>query len=241
MKKILVMLIGLFLVTGCNANVDISIDKDTVTEKVTVSAANEKEYNQVKNWNGFPVTLYYDEELETPPWMTNREKENGVSYYDTNFEDIDYKFIGTGKFSMEEHTRSSLVRNCFKLYNIIDTDSKKIFSTSKGLICAFKNFDINISTPYVVTTNNASKVDKENNTYTWTINDSNYKDTNIYLEIDFSKKYNETDNDDNKDSKEAQNSNKVRKIITIVIVSGTVIVAFGGLYLYMKKQKASEL
>lgn len=244
MKRIFGLLIVIFFLTGCSATVNVSIDKDTVSETVRVSEQNVNKYNQMKNWGGFPVPLYYDQELEAPLWMPKREKEAGVSYYNVSFDDANKTIVTSGKFSKNQHNRSSIVRRCFKLYNVISEGDKTIFSTSNGLICAFKNFDIVVNTPYTVVANNASKVDTDTNTYTWSVNDSNANDIGVYLEIDFSKKYNEPETnygDNNETSNQQKGENTSSTLIYIFIIASIIILAVGGIYLYKRKQKVSSL
>ena len=126
MKKYLLIILLAFLITGCKANVNISIDKDNVSEKVIVYEKDAKLYNKYKKWGGFPVPLYYDQKLEAPMWMPNREKEQGVPYYNVTMNDTEKTIVTTGQFALNEHQRSSLVRNCFKLYNVISENNKTI-------------------------------------------------------------------------------------------------------------------
>ena len=247
MKKYYILIFILLLLTGCKATATISIDKNTITETVKVSEKDNKKYNSYKNWNGFPVPLYYDQELEAPLWVPKREKEDGVLYYDVNSYDQNHTIITSGKFNLNNHNRSSLVRNCFKLYNVISKNNKTIFSTSKGLICAFKQFDIIVTTPYTVTSHNASKVDTNTNTYTWNINNSNVKTASVFLEVDFSKKYNEKEASNNKKNNTSQqeniiinnhNTNAIGYIIIVIIIVAIIIM---GIYLYKRKGKVSSL
>ena len=244
MKKIYFLFVIVLFLTGCSATANISIDKDSVIENIIVSEQDTNKYNKYKNWGGFPVPLYYDQELQAPLWMPNREKEKGVSYYDVVKNDSNKTIEITGKFTSKNHNRSSLVRNCFRFYNVINEGSKTIFSTSKGLTCAFKNFDIKVSTPYTVVTHNADKVDSENNVFTWKVNSSNSKNVGIYLEIDFSKKYNETETsygDNNETSNQQKGENTSSTLIYIFIIVAIIILAVGGIYLYRRKQKVSSL
>ena len=119
MKKIILLFILVLFITGCKATVNVNIDKDNVTEKVSVYEKNTTTYNNMKNWEGFPVPLYYNQDLEVPSWMPNREKEQGVPYYNVEFNDDINTITGTGKFSFNNYKRSSLVNNCFKLSSFI--------------------------------------------------------------------------------------------------------------------------
>lgn len=234
MKKIYFLFVIVLLLTGCSATANISIDKDSVIENIIVSEQNTNKFNKYKNWGGFPVPLYYDQELQAPLWMPNREKEKGVSYYDVVKNDSNKTIEITGKFTPKNHNRSSLVRNCFRFYNVINEGSKTIFSTSRGLTCAFKNFDIKVSTPYTVVTHNADKVDSENNVFTWKVNSSNSKNVGIYLEIDFSKKFKEDENTNTTNNTQKENESNVLMYTVIIIVSLLII---GGLYFYTKFKK----
>lgn len=243
MKKIFVLIVFVFCLTGCNGVAKINIEKDEITENITVYSSNDSEYAKVKNWNGLPLPLYYDQELENP-FSNNKEKEKGVRYYNVNFDDTSKIAKATASFDINNHTRSSFIRGCFKYYNISENDGTIIFSTSLGLICSFTNFDVIISTPYKVVNNNAEKVDKVNNTYTWNINESNSKDISIYLEVDFSKKYNETDSDIiSDDSSDAifdgkETSNNVVFIVIAIIIILSLITIF---VLKNKKNKISKI
>lgn len=239
MKKIHLLFIIVLFLTGCSASANISIDKNSIVETVNIIEQDTNKYNKYKNWNGFPVPLYYDQDLKVPLWMQNREKESGVSYYDVKNDDNNKTLNITGKFTVNNHNRSSLVRNCFKLYNVINENSKTIFSTSQGLTCAFKNFDIRISTPYTVVTNNADKVDSENNVFIWNINSSNAKNASVYLEVDFSKKYKEDENTNYEDT--SQKEEKSNNFIYIIVIIVTTIIILFGLYFYtnIKKRNTS--
>ena len=236
MKRIYILLIIVLFLTGCSSVVNIAIDKNSVTETVNISESNLSRYNAIKNWNGFPAPLYYDQELDAPMWMPSREKENGVSYYDVVSDDQNHSLKITGNFKLKEHTRSYLVRHCFRFYNVITEGQRTIFSTSKGLTCSYRNFSIVVSTPYVVINNNADGVDKDNNTFTWNINNSNYRDVGLYMEVDFSKKFKEESNNNNNiPAKTTTNSNYIHIIVGVIIA----LVALSGLYLYSRRQKNS--
>lgn len=240
MRKLYILIIGIFLLTGCNGNVTINIDKNSIKETVKVSEPVQTKYNEIKQWSGFPIPLYYDQELKAPLWMPNREKESGVSYYNDKKDDTSKTIEVTGNFDLKNHNRSNLVRSCFKYYNVIQEGNKTIFSTSQGLICAFNNFDVVINTPYSVITNNATSVDTNTNTYTWKINNSNKKTTNIYLEIDFSKKYNSssTEKSKNNNGNIEKNSDTIAKYIITVIIGVSLIIAA---IVFLKKIKNNNI
>ena len=244
MRKTFILLISMLLLTGCKATANVSIDKDYVKETVSVTGNDTSEYNEMKNWGGFPVPLYFDQSLQAPLWMPNREKEAGVLYYDVVTNDSNKTIVASANFSRKEHSRSSLVRRCFKLYNVIDEEEKTIFSTSKGLICALNNFDVVVQTPYLVINNNASKVDSDTNTYTWNVNKTNAKNISVYLEVDFSKKYNQTESSTNDGNNEAVQNPEDKANILVYIIIGiifVIILIVFALYLNKKKKEVSNI
>ena len=248
MKKLLLLLIVTFLLTGCHAVANIDIEKDKITENITVTADSDKEYSKVKNWSGFPLTLYYDQDLENP-FGDSRERESGVEYYSEKFDDSTKTLVSNATFNLGNHTRSSLVRGCFNLYNVgeDENDSNIVaFATSEGITCDFSNFDVVISTPYEVVSNNADSVDSVNNIYTWSVKDSNKNNTSISIVIDFSKRFNEkttvnSNEDNSKNEIENEQNNDSAILVYIIIIIIVVLIVILLLILKKKKDKSSEL
>ena len=241
MKKIIFLLICVCFLTGCSSVVELNIDEDSVYESISVSANSVSEYNEIKNWSGFPLTLYVDQELENP-W--SGKVEEGVPYYNVNFDDSNKSALITGNFSLKNHVRSSIIKNCFDYYNIVSgKNGSTIFSTSRGLTCKFQEFSLIVKTPYLVISNNADSVDEESNTYTWVINKKNYEDINVYLELDFSSKYNEFDSeliDNSSVDTDVSDSNNIT-VLLLLFGSVFIILVFGILYLKKKKDKNSMI
>ncbi len=242
MKKIYILSLLAFILCGCSATMNINLEKNSITEEVNVQASNDTEYTEIKNWNGFPLTLYYDQELSNP--FNTSEKENGVPYYNTEFNDNDKTAKVTGVFNFTEHTRSSIIRNCFKYYEIRKVDNKNIYDlyTSHGLICDFNNFDINITTPYKVINHNADSFNSETNTYTWKITKSNSQNANVFLEVDFTKNKNSTGTHSKKKSQSTTktNMNTTKSILLILIIIPLLLVLLVT-KLYKKHKKISKI
>ncbi len=245
MKKFIILLILAFTMTGCAATANINIDKNEITEEYIIKG-NKSDYSNIKENATFPVPLYYDADLSNP-YSNSGEKESGVDYYDVVADDTNRKITINGKFSLDNHIRSSAVRNCFRYYNIVNTEitDEKEFSTSNGLTCAFSNFTVNIKTPYKVTSNNADKVDKKNNIYTWKFTDKNSTEKGIDITINFSKKYNQVSkpNQSSNNGKETEKKeeNTSKTIWPIVIVPLSILIVVAGIVLKKKKDKASSL
>ena len=236
MKKICLILITILCLTGCSSVVNIDIGNDKVSEEVVLTAGSDNEYYKIKNANVFPLTLYYDQELKNP--FNANEEESGVRYYNVT-SDIDSKKVTvTGNFDYDSHVRSSVVRNCFKLYNILKENNEVIFSTSEGIICSYNKFTLNVTTPYVVTSSNASKIDRSTNTYTWNFNKQNARNAYVNLKIDLSKKANAYNGNFNDEEISSKSNNNVL-FITILMIVFMIVISV--IYVYKKKKSSSDV
>ncbi len=245
-KKSILCLIILFSMSGCSAVVNINIDKNRINEEYLITG-NSSDYEKIKETISYPIPLEYDAELENP-FSGSKEKEEGVAYYNITTDDISKKAIIKGSFSLNNHTNSNIIRNCFKYYNILKdgSESKLIFSTSRGLTCNFNKFTLNIKSPYKILESNASKIDEENNIYTWQSNDKNSRDFSVYFNIDLSKKYKEDtqpsdstpDVSDNTPDTQSNFNSSVLIIIGVILL---IFIIAGTIILTNKKRKASSL
>lgn len=228
----------IFLLTGCSSVITINIDDNQIIENLEIVADNQIEYNEIKNWSGFPITLYYNQALSNP--FSSNEKEPGVPYYDVAFNNASTTNI-TGNFTFEDHVRSSIIRNCFKNYNIIIEGEKVIFSTSEGLICKFTEFDIVVVTPYKIETNNADSFNEMKNSLTWNVNNSNYINKQIYFEIDFSKDKDNQSIEENSLISDNGENNSFIIVLLIIFAVIFVIVIIIGIILYKKNRSSSKV
>ena len=242
-KKSILFIVILFCMSGCSAVVNINIDKDSVSEEYLISG-NSSDYKTIKENVSYSLPLSYDAEVENP-FSGNTTKEAGIDYYDITTDDTNKKATIRGNFTLNNHTKSNVIRNCFKYYNILggENSDEMVFSTSNGLTCEFNNFTLNIKTPYKVVASNANKVDEQNNIYTWQSNNKNSKEFGVNLTIDFSQKYNETNKSDNQENKNEQQNTKNtnNSFIWIIILIIIIITIIAFIILKNKERKVSEI
>lgn len=237
LKKYSFLVLLLFFLTGCTATVNVTIDKDSVEENIIVKGSNITEYNEIRNWSGFPLEKNYDDYMENYLSVDNNRK-SGVSYYDVTNNNETLTTNVSSSFNYFEYENSSIVRNCFEYFNILEEGDMVIFSTSKGLRCNFNNFNIVVNTPYLVTTNNASNVNTSTNTFTWTVGESAPSNFGIFMEIDLSKKYNESASNTNNELTESNSTYLVLIIVGILFAIGVIALV---LFLLKKKNESSSL
>ena len=176
MKKIFVILflsLSLFL-SGCTAEYNIEINEDKVSENTVLtidkSRLTEPLYNTLINDN----SVYLDED-EYYAIEESEDESNSI---------FSYKYI----HDINKFADSRIINWCYNDREIINNENTLTISTKGSFNCAnresrsyVENARINIKTDLEVLENNADEVN--DNTYTWIINENNYRDKPIYIQI----------------------------------------------------------
>ena len=245
-KKLLILLLFIFLATGCQAEYNIVIDENTVNEQLLVYETDMNKWNTIQGnnvltyqqyqqeYNNAPVGIYYNDQ--------NVDAETGFNpnrqYYTINLLNENNKkgLSLTNNFGINRYVDSYIIRNCFKYINISNQSDTINISTNNELSCmnyidGLDKITINIKTDYEVLETNANSVNDK--TYTWVITKNNYTNSNIYIKIN----KNSTSNPNS--STKANNGEIVSKfqIIYIVIVIAMLLL---GLLIYLIFKKNSE-
>lgn len=167
MKKIIMLLVVIML-TGCTVNYNVTIDKDNITENVKISVPmNEVDENTFSEQvSGFNSSYNI---------KTNVEDDNYIANLNRNFDFTNYN-------------NSTFMNKCYDEVNITNTDSDITIKTSNTFHCIKMEDDfetqkvtVNIKTKLKVKDNNADEIN--GNTYTWIIDENNYADKQIYMQI----------------------------------------------------------
>lgn len=205
MKKIFLLLITAFLLTGCTATYEINLTKNKIDDKITIMTNS----NNVKTANDTTTDLFTKKLGE---W------ENGHDFYKreivTTAEETGYQY--TYSFNYNEYDAMSQIRKCYNDFNL-KYDKYIILSTSQEFLCKtyypqVKTYTITITSEYEITNSNADSV--KDNTHTWHINSNNYKNKPINIQINKEKKY--TPPKDN-------SGENLKRIIIILFFIGLVI------------------
>ena len=213
MKKKLFILIGfLLLLTGCTAEVNITLSDEKVHEIITIDSYPTGEITTDIIKNGFRKNvpaynkvLLIDSEEDKP--------KSGVSYYKYSMTELGnngyrttYKF--DFPFSYYDDARS--LKQSYVTSMIDNTGDKFVIKTDTVnqnfyLYPELDKLVINIDSKYPVVDSNADICN--NNKCTWTITRSNYTNKEIYIKINKSKSNNndtkkEDQKEDNKEEKQ---------------------------------------
>jgi len=270
MKKIISMLFLIILLSGCSVDYQLEINEDfTLEENLYLVESKVKllEYgDNVTSVINEMVNFYTNEENNIEPKVEIENLEFDRNY--TREENIKYNFNKSFK-SLNEYNNSLFFRYYFKDTNVIsDSETYTIFASNfnfdnvNKLTNDYKykfNVDkiyITIKLPFEVLESNAIKVDKETNTYYWSIEKDNY-DRNQLI-IRFSKNNKVLNNNYENNSNVFENA--IGDIITNVsggkidgnetvednriLLYGTIIIIVIGIvsYFVMKKiRKANQI
>lgn len=190
MKKIVVLIIFLFLVTGCSVEYKLTINEDlSIIEKAKLTGTSDFFANYYKTTKTNVLKSYIDIYESTL-------KENNYSYElikdNTPYVDVEKKYDNIKMYTEE----SILINNYFEEVKYTENGNIKRIETSgydKGSSddnrdrFYLREISISIKCPYKVKDHNAKKVDEKTNTYIYELNNDGDK---IILEFDSSKKYN---------------------------------------------------
>ena len=211
MKKRLFLLILLsFLLCGCTANVNITINDNIVSERVSIVEApyGDASISDIASQYRKYVPAFKDTIIvDTMP----DAKEDGVKYYRQSGTEVNgsYNAYYQYDYNFREFKNSTSINSAFKSSTVqYDSYEKTIlFSTESSGMVLFDSYPqldevkINITTNYKVLENNADY--NSGNVYTWVFNKNTKKGVYLLLE-DKEGKSVKTDNQesDNKGDKE---------------------------------------
>ena len=188
-KRLFFLVILAFLLCGCTARVNISINDSTISERISISEApyGEATINDIAQQYRKYIPAFKDTMIvDTMPDVATE----GVKYYRTsgtatnNIYNAYYQF----DYNFKEYKNATSINNAFKSSMVqYDAYEKEILiSTESSGITLFSSYPqleeitINISTNYRVKENNADYV--SGNVYTWVFNKSTKKGVYLLLE-----------------------------------------------------------
>lgn len=196
MKKIFLITVLIFLLTGCQVDYNLTIDKNLeVLEEVNMTGTNEffstysktSKINVIKMLfddysknllvnNNYNYEFVEPQKKEENPYLLASKKYNNLKDYSDNtifyqqfFEDIKYSENG------------NLIRIETVGFNPNDPENPDRYNIHK--------LTIKIKSNYIVTDHNASKVNEDTNTYYYEINEDT-EDFSLKFEFDKTKEFN---------------------------------------------------
>lgn len=217
MKNKLLLLMTIFLLSGCTAEYNVNITPENASELTTINGLTNENY---------PVTAYINDQGASE---TN-EKIPGLEYYDitSNADTVNYRFT----FPLERYGESTGVNYCYKNVSIYKNENNYHLQTNNFNSCLdfysdLEQIKVNLhfDENFTITDHNADEA--KDNTYTWVINRNNYN--NKTLEITYSLKESNKSNID-------RASNRWRNIFLIIGCFGVLIIVLISIVKFKNKK-----
>lgn len=244
MKKIKLLLLLFFIVitcTGCTIEYNINITKNKIEEVIKVNDyISETRTNQdiMEHYNTWYPTFvnYIPEGQETIELEDYNKKIEGIEYHAKTINEINngYQYTYEYIYPIDKYYDSYVLASSFIETTVHKGYNNLVIKTSKeNLLCQYDYFDsvkVNItidSEVYKLNYTNTSNI--KNNTYTWTLDRSNCKDSQIILTLDKIIEKNEQN-----DNKEPKNKNSE---YTMYIFFGIMLIFVIIGYIIFKKMK----
>lgn len=185
-KKYLFLITTLFLITGCSATYNLTIDDKGYNEELIITATNKGENNSLIS---YPQVVFNDQEGADDIGSLTQKIE-GIEYYNDEEEinnglkkiKYDYLFKNSSNY-----LRSNIINNNFDLiaidkYKYDEKTEYTYISTSDKFnyienMPELENITINVTNKFKVISTNADEVN--GNLYTWYITKDNQKAINM--------------------------------------------------------------
>ena len=180
MKKIIILTI--LLLTGCGMKYELNIKKDYIEENIDFTLTK----NGIKNDSIHDMNVksddFVDTMIETKISAFNQDIYNDDIYYEKKYEQDgnDYSFNLNYKFYNQKYASSRFATECFENHEVRFNDNKVYIHLSGEFYCYYDGtVDIIIKSDYKFKSANGKK---NGNSYSWTIDESNYQNVDIELE-----------------------------------------------------------
>jgi len=181
--KILIIIISIFIFSGCKGEYNIIINKDlTISENVNISIENkDNAYEKT-------INLFENNDIEESRYnVTQNDDYVNIKYKEdfSNFEDyfLNSKFYNR-IISNEDFNKNNkgLKYKSFANLKLDDKENSKLNNSFY-----ISNLKINITSPYTIKENNADEV--KNNTLTWILNENDTQ-KKFYFNLEYMKQNN---------------------------------------------------
>lgn len=177
MKKVLLFIVCILMLTGCDVEYNLTIDNYSFDEKITLSLLKQDiSFENMKDYlkNKIPIS---NERYET------RFYESSIDVHENSYDLVydyshDFNSFKQGFFVNNCYTDISIDEEADEI-NISSGQDFKCLNPDNGLVA--DNAKINIKTKLEVLDNNADSVNGD--TYTWNIDRNNYETKTINLKL----------------------------------------------------------
>lgn len=239
-KMLMIIILILTLTTGCSVEYNIIVNNDNIKEEIIVNdtiSQYRSKTSILEHYNKwYPTYVNYMQNEETIPLPNFNKKYDGIKYHEKSIKEINngYQYKYLYKHNLFEYSDSYALANTFKEITVQETPDVLVLKTSReSYFCNYNYFDsikINITfNPKEYKINYTNSTNIKDNTYTWTINNSNCKNSEIVLTLNKIT--------DNKTEEEKAKNDYTMYIFCSILL---VIITLGYIYIKRKKSKLDD-
>lgn len=231
-KKILLIVIASFILSGCSVTYNLTIDENAIKEETLIHQDNSNLEELNNLYLDKPVNykvFVEDDDIES----IGKENDIYVRKFVARDGGIDVRYF-YDKFNKNTIASSFAARKAFEnIGYYYDKSSNTIqLSTNNGSKAFFEypeldNLTINITTSYNVRSHNATSV--KDNTYTWVFKrDDNSKNIVLVMEIEKKEEENKPNKDQDKEPKEKEDKESKTSPwqLILIFIGGFIVVLF---------------
>lgn len=231
----LIILLSIIVLSGCEANYTITIDKNNINEKIEVldNVSNTRTVTDVMENYKKQYPVYSNQD-----WVeADYSRIDGEKYYNQtyNIDDNGYHLFYEYTYPIEKFKDANSIN--YNYNNKYITYKDNILKIAIGAtnnrmkyVNDFTNLTVNIITDYIVLNNNADSV--IGNRYIWYINKNNNDEKRINFEVDLSKTQSEIDKE--KEVKAKKNS------LLIPVLIGALLTYVIIIFIIVTKKRKNE-
>lgn len=234
-KKIIILLLIIFLTCGCSSTINITINEDDIAEEINVN------YFVDDNTTKEMIPTFFRDYIPAfgdviVPDTEPDEKLSGIAYYNKKITDIGsgYSFRYNYNYKINNYQNARSVKKAFRSFNILkDTKENTItISTDNQGIMLFDLYDnLNELTINIKTTNQVLETNgtKNGDTYTWEFNRNSYN-KNIYLVM---KQKSSQQGEEPKPNSNINNTNNDNNEEETFLINNPVLIVFLGIIIIL--------
>lgn len=230
MKKIIILFLSIFVLTGCSAEYNIVYENNILSENLNI-ISNKTDDIVNKTSSYYNRNYFIDYKLQLGDMNENEYIKNNGGIYNKTIIDEDNNYglkLGYSYEKIEEYKNSSIVFNMFNDFYVNDnmieaSNIKNIFDNYNDLESVKIIFSSDKS---IVSINADEELDGK---YYWYIDKNNYKDKIISIRYQ-----------DNVESLIDNNGNFTGNIIKYIIMVLTIIVLISVIIIYEKIRKSNN-
>ena len=177
--KVFVLICCLFLLSGCSAEYNLTINNSTMEEDINAIFDKATESELASRMEKIRRSSFYNYDTRENEYydFTKREDDSNIIL------NYNYQYTGNNLY------KSEAASSCYYKRIVNVTDKYITIDTDKQVTCLYKDgnreiddITVNIRTDLTVLENNADEVN--NGVYTWYINDKNYSNKPISIKIE---------------------------------------------------------